>query len=799
LSPQGRVVNKQVTNLSRTLWMGFSQDACASLEQIRRSGGTDQKPVARAAETLARWYATNGELEHALDRVIHARVLNGKHHPERLLVLEHHLLTELGLLDGATQIFEASGGQSPDLHLMQANLLLRKADLGKVPSEEADQARLELIDWAFQRRSLIPISDLVRSGPLDFAALMSTPQAVTTAGTPAVSIVVPAYNAESTLATSVNSLRAQTLADIQIIIVDDASTDSTHAVAAELASQDPRIKVIQHSANEGAYVARNTGLMNADGEYFTVHDADDWSHPQLIERQLAPLQNGRAAGSFSRLARVTPKMKFLLRPYRPMLEPIHWNYTSLLARTKTLRQFGGWDTVRAHADSELIERLREYYGSDSLVEVETKVPLSFFSVSGNNLTESKDTGLRSVDFGSRKEYTEQARFWRAATFSEGDVPSYSEHRRTSAKSPFYVARSLATNRGEIAQDYDLVIGSDLALKGGTRRCNLAYIECAQRLGLRIGIFNMPRYMLRGAGTIDPTYRELFQLDGIDLLTPEANVSAKTLLVHHPPVLRKKFDGYPGVKADRHFLLVNQLPWEMTDFSAVQYETDTIRRHYADAFGSEATWISISPRVRRYLASELPSELLHKEDWYPIVQWEPTPRSRPAGSANVKPVVGRHSRDHATKWPETREMLEQAYLAETEYEVQLLGGVDCAEAVLGYRPRNWVVHPFDSISVEEFLTKIDIFVHFHHTLYIEEFGRNIAEAMAKGIVCVLPPEYEETFSDAALYSRADEVAEALKDVWSDRDRYYEYSNRGITYVKENCSIETGMRRIESLLS
>jgi hypothetical protein len=309
---------------------------------------------------------------------------------------------------------------------------------------------------------------------------------------------------------------------------------------------------------------------------------------------------------------------------------------------------------------------------------------------------------------------------------------------------------------------------------------------------------MPRYMLRAAGTIDPTYRELFQLDGVDLLTPEDNVSAKTLLVHHPPVLRAKFDGYPGVKADWNFLLVNQLPWEMKDFSQVQYETVTVRRHYEDAFGGEPMWIPISPRVRRYLADELPAELVHDEDWYPIVNWEPSLLSRPAGNRNSRPVVGRHSRDHPTKWPETPKTLERCYLAGTEYEVQLLGGVDSAEAVLGYRPDNWVVHPFDSISVEDFLAGIDIFMHFHHSLYIEEFGRNIAEAMAKGIVCVLPAEYEETFFDAALYADPENLVDVIEDVWSDRDMYYEYSSRGIAYVKENCGLGIGMSRIESLL-
>lgn len=794
-------LTKEVSSLSRALWMGFTTDALAELERIRRSGGVPRRPIARACETLARWYATDVKYEAALDRVIQARILNGGTHSGRLRVLEHHLLAQLDLFGEADRLFGVWGTESPDLHLMQANLLLRKAEAGVVPRSVADRQRVELIDWVFRQESITPVSELVNGEPLTFAALASElPRRKETeayVAAPIVTVVVPAYNAEATLATSVNSLRAQTLRNIEIVIVDDSSTDGTATVAEQIAEDDSRVKVIQHAQNQGAYGARNSGLCHATGKYFTVHDADDWSHPQLIERQLKKLQESDAVGSFSRLARVTQQMEFLLRPYRPMLEPIHWNYTSLLVKTEAMRAFGGWDTVRAHADSELIERLRLSHGKDSLVETDTTVPLSFFSVSGNNLTEAKDTGLRSVDFGSRREYTEQARYWRDRTFGEGEVPTYEGHRRNGAKVPFYAARSLSPNRDQITQSYDLVIGSDLALTGGTRRCNLAYIDCACELGLSVGVFNAPRYRLRGFGTIDPSYRELFQLDGVDLLSPEDKVSATALLVHHPPVLRHVFDSYPHITADKHYLLVNQLPWQMADFTDIQYDSADVRGNYKDAFGAEPVWISISPRVRSYLAHVRPPVSIHPDDWYPIVNWkaEALPRRQTVGS---QPVVGRHSRDHMTKWPEDAELLKKAYLADTDLEVQLLGGVGRATEVLGYQPKNWVVHPFDSVPVEEFVEGIDIFVHYHHSRYIEEFGRNIAEAMAKGVPCVLPPDYEETFHDAAAYAEPNEVERTVRELWADRDRYYDYSERGVAFVEKHSSRNAGMKNITSIL-
>lgn len=794
-----RALDRQASSLSRALWMGFSEDALADLERVRRSGDTCRQPVARAAETLARWYANEKNYDLALDRLVYARMLNGERHSERLRILEHHLLTQLDLFDEADLLFRNFGSQSPDLHLTQSNLRLRQADSGNLPREQANQERLELIDWVFRRKSLIPISELIDgSAPLQFGSLTTNPQTHgSDACDPVISIVVPAYNAEATLATSVDSLRAQTVNDIEILIVDDASTDDTLGVARVLSTEDRRIKVLQHRRNIGAYRARNTGLTNASGEYFTVHDADDWSHPQLLERQLQALRANDAPGSFSRLARVSPQLEFLLRVYRPMLEPIHWNYTSLLTKTETLRDFGGWDSVRAHADSELIERMREHFGADSLIETDVDVPLSFFSVSGLNLTESKDTGLRSVDFGARKEYTEQARFWRQQAFSKGEVPSYRDHPRQGIKSPFFVPRSMASQREHVSQSYDIIVGSDLSLLGGTRRCNLAYIDCARKLGLRIGIFNMPRYRSRGTGSIDPSYRELFQLDGVDLLLPEDHVSAQALLVHHPPVLRHAFSRYPKIEAATHYLLVNQLPWQTKDFSQVQYDVAAVRGRYADSFGKEPTWISISPRVKRYLTTEVPSEAMLADDWYPIVNWAdagPPTRETQARA----PIVGRHSRDHSTKWPENAETLAQAYLVDTEYEVRLLGGTKAAEQVLGYRPENWLVYPFDSLSVEEFVRGIDILVHFHHSMYIEEFGRNIAEAMAMGVPCILPPEYAEIFADAAVYAEPDNVETAVRDLWADDDKYSEYSRRGIEFVSENCGLKVGTRRLAGLL-
>ena len=105
---------------------------------------------------------------------------------------------------------------------------------------------------------------------------------------PLVSVVIPAFNAASTLAATVASAQRQSLADIEILIVDDASTDGTQALARQLAAADPRVKVIAAGHNRGPAGARNLGLAGATGEWIALLDADDAFEAERLNR-LVPL------------------------------------------------------------------------------------------------------------------------------------------------------------------------------------------------------------------------------------------------------------------------------------------------------------------------------------------------------------------------------------------------------------------------------------------------------------------------------------------------------------------------------
>lgn len=99
---------------------------------------------------------------------------------------------------------------------------------------------------------------------------------------PKVSVIVPVYKVEPYLRECVESILAQTLEDIEIILVDDGSPDNCGAICDEYAAKDSRITVI-HKKNGGLSDARNAGLDIAVGDYIGFVDSDDWIYPKMYE------------------------------------------------------------------------------------------------------------------------------------------------------------------------------------------------------------------------------------------------------------------------------------------------------------------------------------------------------------------------------------------------------------------------------------------------------------------------------------------------------------------------------------
>ena len=108
-----------------------------------------------------------------------------------------------------------------------------------------------------------------------------------------ISSIVPAYNIADYIERGVNSVRNQTYRNLEIIVVDDGSTDDTGAHCDRIASEDQRVQVI-HKENGGPAEARNLGIARAKGSYIGFVDGDDWIDPDMYEKMLGALKEQHA-------------------------------------------------------------------------------------------------------------------------------------------------------------------------------------------------------------------------------------------------------------------------------------------------------------------------------------------------------------------------------------------------------------------------------------------------------------------------------------------------------------------------
>jgi glycosyltransferase involved in cell wall biosynthesis len=102
---------------------------------------------------------------------------------------------------------------------------------------------------------------------------------------PRVSVIIPAYNAQAFIAETLKSVLAQTYQNLEVLVVDDGSSDQTAKIVQTFAVQDSRVQLLQQ-ANSGVAAARNLAIQNATGEYIAPIDADDIWYPQNLEKQV---------------------------------------------------------------------------------------------------------------------------------------------------------------------------------------------------------------------------------------------------------------------------------------------------------------------------------------------------------------------------------------------------------------------------------------------------------------------------------------------------------------------------------
>lgn len=190
-------------------------------------------------------------------------------------------------------------------------------------------------------------------------------QPVTTG--PLISVLMPIYNAATTLEKAANSILTQSWQNIELLLIDDCSQDNSLVIAHRLADQDSRVKVISTHINGGPYIAKNLAVSEAKGEYITVHDADDWAFPSRLADQMVPLLASPAGplkvtmGKTLRMDNQGGFTRFQPTNWVTNDGAMRWCFPSpLFERRYFVERLGAWDSVTVGADTEIIQRIRRF-------------------------------------------------------------------------------------------------------------------------------------------------------------------------------------------------------------------------------------------------------------------------------------------------------------------------------------------------------------------------------------------------------------------------------------------------------
>jgi len=335
---------------------------------------------------------------------------------------------------------------------------------------------------------------------------------------PKISVLVPVFNGEEFIHTALAGLAAQSYRNIEVLVIDDASTDGTRELVKKFAAADKRFKLIEEKVNGGSYRARNIGLEQATGEFVTVHDADDWSHPQKLELQAAPLiARPRLLATLSQGIRVAHESIQFLTVANGLY--IRQNISSLMFRREPIAEaIGYWDEVLFGADSEFHERIEAKFGASS-VKVIGAGPLSFTRFLASSLTGGGYASTQSGITGIRRFYVDSYNFWHKQ-IKAGRLSA--KLGRASSGRPFAAPPLQHDRRAEYSK-FELVLVADLT----SSKQNEAAAVLKRVAGLeRVGLLN-----LSAAGErLNPAILSAVDFEKVVLLLPGDRATAKVVRI-----------------------------------------------------------------------------------------------------------------------------------------------------------------------------------------------------------------------------------------------------------------------------
>ncbi|WP_439615893.1 glycosyltransferase [Shinella sp.] len=329
---------------------------------------------------------------------------------------------------------------------------------------------------------------------------------------------------------------------------------------------------------------------------------------------------------------------------------------------------------------------------------------------------------------------------------------------------------------------DILFVADARFEGGTSTALAVEIRAAARAGLRTGLLAIKGPLLGLPFPMHPDLRKLID-DGLtERIDPDMRLTARLTLIHHPTIVENRPTRRLSITTDKLLIVLHHPMYDGN--GRRQYDLDRVIAHASDAFGADVHLAPVSAVVRDSLPRLLPPYAhMLEEDWGNLIELDDWPAKLVRLPA-YPVVIGRHSRPDPLKWPTAKDA-RLAYPADgSRFRVRALGADAYLAEKYGTLPTNWELIPFAWDGVPDFLGTLDFYVYFHDPAWSEAFGRTILEALATGLVVILPPHFAVLFAKAAVYAEPAEVESVIARFVADPALYRSQCEQARRFVENN---------------
>lgn len=654
-----------------------------------------------------------------------------------------------------------------------------EADLAYPQSvdDPADVARwLEVFNRPFRDHGLDPleIGDPTRA----FDTVRTTAPAASVDG-PLITIVMPVFSPSASLRTAVGSLLNQTWANLQIVIVDDASPESYAPLFEEMAALDERVELLRLPTNGGAYRARNHGLEHARGEFVGIQDGDDWSHPRRLERQMALFgEQPQLAATLSKAIRCHSDMQIVRLGALPFAQ----NAPSLLFRREAvLGRLGQFDQTRKAADTEFIERIELAFGPGSVETMQQ--PLALYQLTGGSL--SREDFRLGWQHEARVSYHASFRHWHAQIAAGTADP----HVSTPPPRPFPAPAEI-TGEAPATPGPQVVLLADWRDRSVVTTGLAAEVAALADAGFSVGLARGEslRYATEKRFYTRSDVQQLIADERATMTTLGSPISCGILLVRDPDLLTS---GRPAdqvrLRPERVIVVADRDPVPTTS-PRVSYSAPDVETAGRAMFGCEVEWLPATASIADALSAAGTTGPIHAARLLEVVH------SATAAAAPTSSTAVLGWSDASPSGVERSDRAALDALVAAGIEVRVLE----SPKRLQQNPHEWTSVDPAVTAAADFLDGCDYFLAARPKIAGVNLLRPQLDAMSRGCIVITDASWRPLLGDAALYLSDATVEQHLAAHPVGSPAHDAQRRRGLEFCSERLSPSVYVAAVHELI-